>query len=153
MPAYFKGSETHSLDSKFRFALPAKMAKQVNEAINGKFVITRGFEDCIILVPIDEWETFMTNLQSLSMFDEDARWMANSINMYMDDQQWDAQHRFTLSPQLIKLAGIKDKVRIVGMINHFALWDPDAHDKYMEEMESKRPYKTVAQEVFRKPAQ
>lgn len=148
MSVYFKGSDTYSLDSKGRVAIPAKMRKQISPEANGTFVVTRGVDKCIVCYPLDEWEEYSENMRRLNMFNPKERYVINVMNMWMDELEMDGQSRIKLPAQLLKFAGIKDKVRIVGMINHIALWNPEEHDAYIQKLEEEQPYELAVQQVF-----
>ncbi len=148
MSVYFKGSETYSLDSKGRVAIPAKMRKQISSEAGGSFVVTRGVDKCIVAYPLDEWEEYSKNMRHLNMFNPKERYVVNVMNMWMDELEMDAQSRIKLPAQLLEFAGIKDKVRIVGMINHLALWNPEEHNEYIQRLEEVQPYELAVQQVF-----
>jgi MraZ protein len=148
MSVYFKGSETHSLDSKGRVAIPAKMRKQIAPEANGTFVVTRGVDKCIVCYPLDEWEEYSKNMSHLNMFNPKERYVINVMNMWMDELEMDGQSRIKLPAQLLEFAGVKDKVRIIGMINHLALWEPEEHDAYIARLEEEQPYELAVQQVF-----
>ena len=150
MPAYFKGSDTYSIDNKNRVAIPAKMRKLLTPESNETFIVTRGFDKCIMAFPLDEWEEYSKNLMELNQAKKSERWIINVMNMYMDEIQMDAQQRVMLPKNLLEFAGIKDKIRIVGMINYIALWNPDEHDAYIKKMEEEQPYEDAIQAVMDK---
>ena len=53
--AGFKGQASYSIDAKGRVAIPAKMRNAMNPEAKGTFTVTRGFEKCIFLYPLDRW--------------------------------------------------------------------------------------------------
>lgn len=148
MSVYFKGSDTYSIDSKGRVAVPAKMRKQITPEAKDTFVITRGVDKCIIAYPLDEWETYSENMRKLNLFNPKERYVINVMNMWMDEIEMDSQSRIILPKRLQEFAGIKDKVLVVGMINHIALWDPDEHTAYISKLEEEQPYELAVQQVF-----
>lgn len=148
MSVYFKGSDTHSIDSKGRVAVPAKMRKQVTPEAKDTFVVTRGVDKCIVAYPLDEWESYSENMRKLNLFNPKERYVINVMNMWMDEIEMDAQSRINLPKRLQEFAGIKDKVLVVGMINHIAIWNPEEHEAYISKLEEEQPYEQAVQQVF-----
>ncbi|HEX2627584.1 MAG TPA: MraZ N-terminal domain-containing protein, partial [Chitinophagaceae bacterium] len=52
----FLGEFEATLDTKGRFLLPAGFKKQLPEEESNRFVINRGFEKCLTLYPVKNWE-------------------------------------------------------------------------------------------------
>lgn len=143
---YFKGQEIYTIDGKGRVHLPAKMRKFVAPEAEETFTITRGVDTCIAAYPLDEWRKFEAKLQKLNPFDPKHRYVMNWINMWCDDVKLDAQIRIALPKQLLDFAGIESRIKIIGMGNYIAFWNPDEHDKYMAS--SGETYEKAAQHVF-----
>ena len=54
--AGFIGEYDCKLDAKGRFLFPAGLRKQVDTMAQERFVMNRGFEGCLVLYPMNEWE-------------------------------------------------------------------------------------------------
>lgn len=148
MSVYFKGSESHSVDSKGRVAVPAKMRRLFSPEANNTLVVTRGVDKCIMCFPLDEWEIYSENLRRLNIFNPKERYVLNVMNMWMDELEMDSQSRIKLPAQLLEFAKIKDKVKVVGMGNHIAIWNPEEFDAYLSKSEDAYPYEKAVQNVF-----
>ena len=48
----FVGEYSHNIDAKGRVIIPAKFREQLGE----QFMITKGFEGCLFVYPMDVWE-------------------------------------------------------------------------------------------------
>jgi MraZ protein len=64
-------------------------------------------------------------MQSLSSFNEQARWWQRLLVGHAEELELDAQGRILVSPALRKFAGLKKNVMLVGQGSHFELWDVD----------------------------
>jgi MraZ protein len=73
----FKGSYMYSVDDKGRVSLPAKLRKYVSPEANDTFVVTRGFEQCLFVYPLDEWNKLESSLRGLSANDPESRRKGN----------------------------------------------------------------------------
>jgi MraZ protein len=144
--AYFKGQEIDTLDSKGRVNLPAKMRKYLSPEAEDTFTITRGVDTCIAAYPNDEWKRFEAQLQKLNPFDPDHRYVMNWVNMWCEEVKLDSQQRIALPKQLVEFAGIDGKVKIIGMGNYIAFWNPEEHERYMQS--STDTYESAARKVF-----
>jgi MraZ protein len=69
----FLGEFEATLDAKGRFLLPAGFKKQLPEEEQGRFVINRGFEKCLTLYPIKNWEPLFADISKLNDFDPKVR--------------------------------------------------------------------------------
>ena len=62
----FTGEFRNTIDQKNRLSIPAKYRKALSPVNDGTFVLTRGFDQCLILYPLDEWKKVEGQLGSLS---------------------------------------------------------------------------------------
>ena len=62
----FTGEYSNSLDLKNRVNIPAKFRKALDPINDRTFVITRGFDPCLALYPLAEWNIVEQQLASLS---------------------------------------------------------------------------------------
>ncbi|HTD92736.1 MAG TPA: hypothetical protein VK644_02945, partial [Chitinophagaceae bacterium] len=69
----FLGEFEATLDAKGRFLLPAGFKKQLPEGDGLRFVINRGFEECLSLYPVKNWEPLFAKIKGLNEFDPQAR--------------------------------------------------------------------------------
>ena len=65
----FLGEFEATLDAKGRFLLPAGFKKQLPEGEDSRFVINRGFEKCLALYPVKNWEPLFADISKLNDFD------------------------------------------------------------------------------------
>jgi MraZ protein len=126
----FKGSYNYVLDTKGRVNLPAKLRKYVSPEANDAFVITRGFEKCLFVYPIDEWNKLEENLRSLSSYDPMHRLFMRSILEFAVETQLDGQARLTIPQELREYANLHSEVRIIGTLDKMELWDPKLYTEY-----------------------
>ena len=114
----FKGQAEYSVDSKGRVAIPAKMRKSLSPAANETFTITRGFEDCIFLYPMDEWADIEEEIDELSMYDREVRNFVRLIMRWASEVSLDGQGRISIPNPLIDFAGLDDSAHLGGVRPH-----------------------------------
>lgn len=142
----FKGQATYSVDSKGRVAIPSKMRNVLSPEADGTFTVTRGFEKCIFLYPLDRWKTMEAEIAELNMYKRDARDFVRRIMMWADEVSLDSQGRISIPSRLIEYGDIGDKALILGAFDHIEIWNPDLFDEY--ENEQPEDYETLAEKVM-----
>ena len=126
----FSGEYSNTLDSKNRVNIPAKFRKALDPINDRTFVITRGFDRCLTLYPIQEWNIVEQQLASLSSIRNRNREFVRSIVRYASYVQYDRQGRIIIPDNLKLYASIEKEVSIIGMITKIELWSPEKIKKY-----------------------
>jgi MraZ protein len=142
----FKGSYTYAVDNKGRVNLPAHLRKYVSPEANETFIITRGFEKCLFVYPLDEWGKLEEKLRELSSYNPQDRLFMRVLLEYAKESQLDGQARITIPQQLIEYAGIRDEVRVIGVLEKIELWNPKIYEEYLTSQSES--YETIAAKVM-----
>ena len=142
----FKGQAEYSVDSKGRVAIPAKMRNVLNPEAKGTFTITRGFEQCIFLYPMDRWTSIEEEIGELNMYNREARDFVRIIMMWADEVSLDGQGRISVPKSLVDFADLNDKALILGAFDHIEIWNPDEFDAYLNDQPE--DYETLAERVM-----
>lgn len=137
----------YSVDEKGRVSLPAKLRKYVSPEANDTFVVTRGFEKCLFLYPIDEWNKLESNLRNLSSYDPQHRRFIRAILELAQESQLDSQARISIPPELREYANILNEVRIIGTLDKIELWNPKVYEEY--KISQPESYESIASRVMR----
>ncbi len=143
----FKGSYMYSVDEKGRVNLPAKLRKYVSPDTNDTFVLTRGFEKCLFVYPIDEWNKLEENLRNLSGYDPEHRRFIRALLELASESQLDAQARLSIPQELREYANIESEVRIIGTLDKIELWNPQIYDEY--KTSQPETYESIAAKVMK----
>jgi len=130
----FLGTYRPNLIGKGRIALP----KKIREELKGnKVVLTVGFERCIYGFEERAWEEIIRPELARPLFsDSEGRNLRRKMCAEAIVVQLGAQGRFVIPEEMIKYAGIKDDLTIVGAGDHFEIWDSKEWSDYLEEIES-----------------
>ena len=126
----FAGEYSNTLDSKNRINIPAKFRKALDPINDRTFVITRGFDKCLTLYPLLEWNIVEQELSSLSSIRNRNREFVRSIVRYASYVQYDRQGRVVIPDNLKAYAQIEKEISIIGMITKIELWSPQKIKKY-----------------------
>ena len=143
----FKGSYMYAVDEKGRVNLPAKLRKYVSPECNDTFVLTRGFEKCLYVYPVDEWNRLEQNLRNLSSYDAEHRRFMRTLLELASECQLDGQARLSIPQELREYAHITDEVRILGTLDKIELWDPGVYNEYKSSQSE--TYEEIASRVMK----
>jgi len=124
----FTGEYYYSLDNKNRVNIPAKFRRPLGPD-SRTFVVTRGFDECLLLYPSTEWCKVESQLIKLSSLKGKHRGFIRSIVRHATYLQFDSQGRVNLPDRLIEYSNINKKITIIGMINKIELWDPETLER------------------------
>ena len=111
------------MDAKGRFLLPSGFRKQLPEGSAERFVINRGFENCLTLYPMDSWTVLSEKINKLNDFNpkvrEFKRLFLNGANIV----EADSAGRILLPKPLQEYAGLKKDIIMSAQGNKVELWD------------------------------
>ena len=122
----FQGASALSLDAKGRLSVPTRHRDVLNAVASGKLTITKHPHGCLMLFPRPEWEKFRDRIASLPM---SAQWWKRIFLGNAMDVDMDATGRVLISPELRSAAGITRDTMLLGMGQHFELWDKAFYDE------------------------
>ena len=81
--------------------------------------------DRVMVFPRPEWEKFRERIAALPM---SAQWWKRIFLGNAMDVEMDGTGRVLISPELRQAAGISKDTMLLGMGNHFELWDKATYD-------------------------
>ncbi len=117
----FLGEYEHNIDQKGRVAIPARL----RDAFSKGLVLSRGFEKCIVVYPLAEWNKVAEKLAALPMTQSKVRRINRSTFSSAFQQELDGQGRVLVPPQLREYAGINGDVVVVGVNNYLEIWSKE----------------------------
>ncbi len=143
----FLGEYEATLDAKGRFLLPAGFKKQLPEDEGSRFVINRGFEKCLALYPIKNWEPLFDKISHLNDFDprvrEFRRYFLNGATIVEPD----TAGRLLLPSNLKEHAGLEKDIVLVAAVNKIEIWDSNKYKQLFESF-SPEAFSTLANDVM-----
>jgi MraZ protein len=144
----FKGSYAYSVDAKGRINIPARLRKYVSPEANDTFVVTRGYEQCLFVYPLDEWNKLEQSIRELSSTNPKHRFFTRTLLENATESQLDGQARITIPKELLHLAAIQNDVLILGVLERIEVWNPMIYNEYRKSQAES--YENVAQTVLQK---
>lgn len=123
----FFGEYLVSFTAPGRVVLP----KKLRELLKGNsFIVTKGFDFCLAGYDKEDWEMRSQELLKVSLLEKDnleKRRFLFSSTTYLDI---DDQGRFVLPKPHLLYAELKDKALIIGVGDHFEIWDVQKWEEY-----------------------
>lgn len=134
----FVSSYTHALDPKKRLTIPAHWRASVGKP-QQIFVLPAGGRTCLLCYPARDMERRIERIQQIPLENARDRIMARTLLASMSDLvAWDAQGRIRIKDELLKHAGLKNQVLLVGSFGGFELWNPGAWTKACQGVDTRR---------------
>ncbi|NTU46730.1 division/cell wall cluster transcriptional repressor MraZ [Candidatus Roizmanbacteria bacterium] len=127
----FFGEYELSVTNGGRVVLPKKLRELLQ---GGEFVLTRGFDQCLAGYNKADWEVRAQALLQVSLLEKEnleKRRLLFSSAVYLEI---DEQGRFVLPKNLALHGVIKEKVIIIGVGDHFEIWDSETWKQYAEKI-------------------
>lgn len=142
----FYGEYEATVDSKGRFLIPGGLRKQMPEGDN-RFMINRGFEGCLNIYPIKNWEVVVAEVISKSDYDPKNRLFKRQFLAGATIVEIDSAGRILIPPSLKEHAGLGKDVMLASIGNRIELWDAGKYKKLFE-ASSAEEFSKLAEEVM-----
>lgn len=143
----FLGEYEATVDAKGRFLLPAAIKKKLPEDAPGEFVINRGFEKCLSLYPVKNWQPIFEGISKLNDFDPKVREFRRYFFNGATELELDSAGRLLIPPNLREHASIERDIVIVGSVQKIEIWDSRKYKEFFETM-TPTAFSELAKEVL-----
>jgi MraZ protein len=145
----FLGEFEATLDAKGRFLLPAGFKRQLPEEESSRFVINRGFEECLSLYPMQSWEPLFADINRLNDFDPKVREFRRFFLNGATIVEPDGAGRLLLPQNLKDHAGLQKDIVLVAAVNKIEIWDSNKYRKLFDTF-SAEDFSNLAKTVMTK---
>ncbi len=121
----FQGASSLTLDAKGRLSVPTRHRDVISAVAAGQLTLTKHPHGCLMVFPRPEWDLFRDRIAALPM---SAQWWKRIFLGNAMDVELDGTGRILISPELRTAAGISKDAVLLGMGNHFELWDKATYE-------------------------
>ena len=127
----FFGSYEHSLDEKGRLLIPRK----IKEGLKGfsNLYVMQGFEGCLAIYTEEEFKRLTEECNKLSFYKKNSRDYLRLMLASVYELSVDKVGRVQLPSQILEKYEISREVLIIGVNDHFEIWDRNKYLKYEKE--------------------
>ena len=134
------------LDAKGRFLFPSGLRKQLPSANQRDFMLNKGFEDCLTLFPLQEWEVLSQRLSKLNLFKPKNRMFYRLFHQGAKMVSLDKAGRVLVPTAHMERVGLKQEVMLIAYNDRIEIWDKA---KYFDMIEgSMADFADLADEVM-----
>jgi len=134
------------LDEKCRMLFPAGLKKQIPVSGEMKFVISRGFEQCLVLYPKTEWDQISNEVNQLNMYNRKNREFVRYFYRGATELTLDLSNRLLIPKSLLTYAGINKEITLFAYGNRVEIWDKNKYETLLtDEPEN---FAVLAEEVM-----
>ena len=137
------GEYTGKLSEKKRVSLPKKFRDELGENI----ILTRGYEDSLILVNKQMWEKIAKDVINGSFINKNIRDTSRFLIGSAVEISLDKLGRFVIPQPLFEHANLNNEIVFIGLINWIEIWDKSKWEKRVEYL--KTHGEEIAQEIQR----
>ena len=113
------GEYQHSLDSKGRIFIPAKLRDELGEV----FYITISMDRCLCVYSSENWKALSDKVNCMSYIKQRKM---RPLFAHAAKCELDSQGRALIPQNLREFAQLTKNVTVVGCNNHAELWDSEA---------------------------
>jgi len=122
-----------ALDSKGRFLFPSGLRKQLDAAANEVFMMNKGFENCLTLYPMNEWEKVSSKLAKLNLFKPKNRMFYRLFHQGAKQLVLDKTSRILIPTALMERIGLKKEIMLTAYNDRIEIWDKKEYFSLMKE--------------------
>ena len=127
------GEYQSKIGDKKRIALPKKM----RDEIGNQLILTRGYENCLVLVNRKMWETVAKEVMNGSFINSNIRETSRFLVGSAVEVEHDIQGRFVIPQSLFEHGKFSEDIVFIGLVNWIEIWDKDAWDKKLKQLQAK----------------
>ncbi len=124
------GQYESKIGEKHQAALP----KKFREILGDRLIITKGFENCLIVVSVDNWKTLLEGTEGKPFTSKATRELQRFLLGNATDITLDSKGRFVIPEYLREFASIKTEVVIAGIERFIEIWDKGKWEDQQKEL-------------------
>ena len=126
------GEYKSRVGEKKRVSLPTKFREQIGEDL----ILTRGYEESLILVNKEMWEKVAQGVINGYFTDKNIRDTSRFLVGSAKEIEMDSQGRFVIPESLFNHANLGSEIVFIGLVNWIEIWDAEKWQKrvgYLQE--------------------
>lgn len=120
------------LDAKGRFLFPSGLRKQLPMESQNDFMLNKGFEECLTLYPIFEWDKISEKLSKMNLFKPKNRMFYRLFHQGAKAVTLDSAGRVLIPTAHAERVGLNQEAMLIAYNDRIEIWDKS---KYFELIE------------------
>jgi MraZ protein len=120
------------LDEKGRFLFPSGLRKQLPASSQRDFMLNKGFEDCLTLYPLPDWERISTKLSKMNLFKPNNRMFYRLFHQGAKQMALDNAGRILIPTAHMERVGLVSEVMLIAYNDRIEIWDKSKYFNMIE---------------------
>lgn len=120
------------LDSKGRFLFPSHLRRQLSPSAQENFMLNKGFEECLTLYPINEWEKLSEKLSKLNLFKPKNRMFYRLFHQGAKQIALDSAGRILIPTTHMERVGLDKEAMLIAYNDRIEIWDKSTYFNLIE---------------------
>ncbi len=120
------------MDAKGRFLFPSGLRKQLSPASQRDFMLNKGFEDCLSLYPLPEWEKISEKLSKMNLFKPKNRMFYRLFHQGAKLVSLDNAGRVLIPTTHIERVGLGQELMLIAYNDRIEIWDKEKYFSMIE---------------------
>lgn len=120
------------LDAKGRFLFPSHLRRQLSPDAQENFMLNKGFEECLTLYPLNEWDKLSAKLSKLNLFKPKNRMFYRLFHQGAKQVALDGAGRVLIPTAHMDRVGLSKEAMLIAYNDRIEIWDKS---KYLEIIE------------------
>ena len=143
---HFIGEFDCKLDPKGRLMLPSGLRKQLSPEANESFVVNRGFEQCLVLYPKNDWDRISAEVNQLNQYVKKNREFIRYFYRGATELGIDGTGRILLPKRLQEYGEIEKEVVLFAYSDRIEIWNKDKYESLLTD--EPEDFANLAEEVM-----
>lgn len=131
--------------------MPSGLLGQLGDWQQGKFILNRGFEKCLVLYPEPVWQGIAAEVDQLNLYNKQNRDFARYFFRGAQEVTLDAAERILLPKRLVEYAGIDKDLILTAYGGRIEIWALEEYERMLAEEPA--DFSQLANEVLGKVQQ
>lgn len=124
------GQYEGKISEKYQAALP----KKFREVLGDRLIVTKGFENCLIVVSEENWKTLLEGTEGRPFTSKNTRELQRFLLGNATYVGLDSKGRFVIPEYLRKFAGLRSEIIFAGIQRFVEIWDSNAWEAHQKEL-------------------
>ncbi|HSX09811.1 MAG TPA: division/cell wall cluster transcriptional repressor MraZ [Candidatus Saccharimonadales bacterium] len=112
----------------------AGLPKKFKDVLGTKLIVTKGFENCLIIVSEDNWKTLLEGTEGKPFTNKSIRELQRFLLGNATYVELDQKGRFVVPEYLRKFAQIDTDIVFVGVQRFVEIWNKDSWEEHQEHL-------------------
>ena len=143
----FRGSSHHKIDAKGRLIIPARFHSAIKA--DGDGIMISRLDQCLVAFPFEAWFKIEAKILAMAEKTDIMRRFRRFFIGGASECMCDTQNRIIIPPVLRQYAGLNKEIALVGVLDHFEIWDRDnwenENSSMVEDMKEEEVRNVIAQ--------